>query len=91
MISDSQVSFLVKQDRFFLLLNKQIDITQEKIRIEKDLQHQQGFLNSVMVKLNNEKFTANAKAEVLEKERQKKADAESKIKSLEVQLSKLNI
>ncbi len=84
------VSFLVKQDRFFLLLNKQIDVAQEKSRLEKDLQHQQGFLNSVMVKLNNEKFTANAKAEVLEKEKQKQADAESKIKSLEEQLSKLN-
>ncbi len=87
---ESSVSFLVKQDRFFLLLNKKIDIEQEKIRLEKDLQHQQGFLNSVMVKLSNEKFVANAKAEVLEKENQKKADAESKIKSLHEQLSKLN-
>ncbi len=87
---ESSVSFLVKQDRFFLLLNKTIDVAQEKIRLEKDLQHQQGFLNSVMVKLSNEKFVANAKAEVLEKENQKKADAESKIKSLEEQLSKLN-
>ena len=87
---ESSVSFLVKQDRFFLVLNKKIDVAQEKIRLEKDLQHQQGFLNSVMAKLSNSKFVANAKAEVLEKENQKKADAESKIKSLEEQLSKLN-
>ena len=87
---ESSVSFLVKQDRFFLLLNKKINVPQEKIRLEKDLQHQQGFLNSVMAKLSNEKFVANAKAEVLEKENQKRADAESKIKSLEEQLSKLN-
>ncbi|GDX53152.1 valine--tRNA ligase [Bacteroidota bacterium] len=87
---ESSVSFLVKQDRFFLLLNKKIDVAQEKIRLEKDLHHQQGFLNSVMVKLSNEKFVANAKAEVLEKENQKKADAESKINSLNEQLSKLN-
>jgi len=87
---ESSVSFLVKQDRFFLMLNKKIDVDQEKSRLEKDLQHQQGFLNSVMVKLSNAKFVTNAKAEVLEKENQKKADAESKIKSLEEQLSKLN-
>ena len=33
-------------------------------------------------KLSNEKFVANAKPEVIEKERQKKADAEEKIKKL---------
>jgi valyl-tRNA synthetase len=41
-----------------------------------------GFLKSVDAKLSNEKFVANAKPEVIEKERQKKADAEEKIKKL---------
>jgi valyl-tRNA synthetase len=48
-----------------------------------------GFLQSVDVKLSNERFVANAKPDVLERERQKKADAESKIKTLEEALSAL--
>ena len=88
-VADSS-SFLVKKDKFFLVLNKKIDAGQERIRLEKDLEHQRGFLKSVMAKLSNEKFISNAKAEVLEKENQKRSDAESKIRSLEEQLSKLN-
>ena len=39
----------------------------------------QGFLKSVLAKLNNERFVDNAPAKVVEAERKKQADAESKI------------
>jgi len=42
-----------------------------------------------MVKLSNERFVANAKPEVVEVERRKMADAESKIRTIEEQISML--
>ena len=47
------------------------------------------FLSSVMKKLDNERFVQNAPANVLELERKKKSDAESKIKSLEERMKEL--
>ncbi|MFM8741412.1 MAG: hypothetical protein ACKOC0_14590, partial [Cytophagales bacterium] len=55
----------------------------------KELEYQKGFLASVEKKLSNEKFVANAKPEVIEIERKKKADAEAKIKALEETLKNL--
>jgi valyl-tRNA synthetase len=47
------------------------------------LEYTRGFLFQVNQKLGNEKFVANAKPELVEKEQQKKADAEAKIMALE--------
>jgi valyl-tRNA synthetase len=44
----------------------------------------------VNAKLNNEKFVANAKGDVVDKERQKKSDAEEKIESLKQQIQNLS-
>ena len=55
----------------------------------KELEYTKGFLATVDKKLSNEKFVANAKPEVLEKERQKQADALSKIRSIEEMLGSL--
>ena len=52
---------------------------EERATQEKELAYLQGFLVSVDAKLQNERFVANAKPELIEKERQKKADAEAKI------------
>lgn len=82
-------SFLLKQNQYFIQSNIVVDVVSEKMRLQKDLEYQQGFLQSVMKKLGNEKFVANAKGDVIEKEKQKAADAESKIKTLTDQLQKL--
>ncbi|MFY8186138.1 MAG: hypothetical protein ACOVLD_08785, partial [Bacteroidia bacterium] len=66
-----------------------INAEEEKERITKELEYNQGFLKSVKAKLANEKFVANAKPELVELERKKMADAESKIKTLNEQLSAL--
>ena len=50
---------------------------------KKELEYNLGFKKSVEAKLANERFVANAKPEILEKEKQKLADAEAKIKALE--------
>jgi valyl-tRNA synthetase len=63
--------------------NKQVDTSSQKEQLLKDLEYHKGFLASVDKKLSNERFVQNAKADVVEIERKKKADAEQKIKSIE--------
>lgn len=82
-------SFLVGTQEFFIPMEGKIDVAKEKEEILKDLEYQKGFLASVMKKLSNEKFVSGAKPEVVELERRKQADAESKIKSLEERLATL--
>lgn len=67
-----------------------IDVEVEKEKISKEIEYNRGFLKSVMTKLSNEKFVANAKPEILAAEQKKKSDAEVKIKMLEDQLHGLN-
>lgn len=56
-----------------------------------EITYLEGFLNSVMKKLGNDKFVANAKPEVVENERKKQADAESKLKTLRENLAQLKL
>jgi valyl-tRNA synthetase len=69
---------------FYLTLGQQqVDKTQEKVRLEKELAYTQGFLASVLKKLNNDRFVRNAPAPVIATERKKQADAEARLKLLE--------
>lgn len=54
--------------------------------IEKELKRLKGFLFGIEKKLSNANFVANAKPEVVDRERQKKADTEQKIAALESEL-----
>ena len=83
------MSFLVGTTEFAVPMGNNIDIEAELAKLEADLVYQQGFLNSVMKKLGNEKFVANAKADVVDAERKKQADAESKIKTIEETIQSL--
>jgi valyl-tRNA synthetase len=67
--------------------NQKIDKELKRLELIKDLEHLKGFLSSVEKKLSNKRFVQNAKAEVIELERKKKADAETKIKIIEESLS----
>lgn len=66
-------------------LEKEINKEEEISKIDQELKHLTGFLTGVMKKLGNEKFMANAKPDVIEREQKKKEDAETKIKNLEQQ------
>ncbi|MDO7847759.1 valine--tRNA ligase [Hymenobacter sp. M29] len=85
----ASVSFVLGGSEFFIPLEGHIDMAAERARLEKELEYAQGFRDSVQKKLGNEKFAQNAKPEVLEKERQKLADAEAKIAALEQALKGL--
>lgn len=73
------VAIPVNTDELFVHYKLNINIDEEREKLEKDLTYLIGFLKSVEAKLANEKFVNNAKPELVEKERQKKADAEAKI------------
>ncbi|HOP14771.1 MAG TPA: hypothetical protein PLH09_12420, partial [Lentimicrobium sp.] len=54
-----------------------------------ELDYMQGFLDSVMKKLGNERFVSNAKPEIVDNEKRKQADAETKIQLLKARLGEL--
>ena len=85
----NSTAFLVGMLECFIPFNDAIDINAERERLEKELEYARGFLNSVLVKLENKKFMSNAKAEIVASETKKKNDAELKIKSIEAALSSL--
>ncbi len=76
------VSFRVGTIEFAIPLNEKLDVEAELQKMEAELVYQEGFLNSVVKKLSNERFVQNAKPEIVENERKKQADAESKIATL---------
>ena len=64
-------------------------LREELAKLEADLKYQEGFLQSVLKKLSNEKFVSKAPANVIDMERKKQADAESKIASLKESIAAL--
>lgn len=87
--SAGSVTFMVGTTEFAIPLGNNIDVEAELKKQEEELVYLQGFLNSVQKKLSNEKFVANAKPEIVENERKKLADAESKIKTIEESIKTL--
>ncbi|MDR1557278.1 MAG: valine--tRNA ligase [Tannerellaceae bacterium] len=79
----SKISFLVGTTEYTLPLVCRINVEEERTRLKEELVYQQGFLDLVRKKLGNAGFTDKAPGKVVEAERRKQADAESKIKSLE--------
>jgi valyl-tRNA synthetase len=88
--SGNVVSFLVKQSEYFVPMTAAIDVDAEKERLSKELYYNQGFLDAVLKKLENERFVQNAKPEILAIENKKQADAEAKIKAIREQLAALS-
>ena len=82
-MTNNKSTFLVGTVEFASPLDKFINVDEELKKLEADLAHQQGFLRGVMAKLGNERFVQNAKPEIVELERKKKADAETRITALE--------
>lgn len=84
------VSFLVGTTEYAVPLGNRINVEEELAKLRDELKYQQGFLASVMKKLGNENFVSKAPAKVIEMERKKQADAESKIKSIEESIKNLS-
>jgi valyl-tRNA synthetase len=82
-------TFMVGNDEFFIQLNETIDVEAERERLNAELVYLQGFLKSVDAKLSNERFVQNAKPEIIQNERNKKADSEAKMQIIKNSLASL--
>ena len=71
-------------------VSQYIDVEAEKDRVTSEIQKLTKYVGSLSGKLKNEKFVANAPAEVVQAERDKLADAEKQLASLSEALEKLN-
>ncbi|MGL4993001.1 MAG: valine--tRNA ligase [Bacteroidales bacterium] len=83
------VSFLVGTTEYAVPLGSMLNVEEELNKLEGELKYYQGFLKSVTAKLSNEKFVGGAPAAVVEAERKKQSDAESKINSLQESIASL--
>jgi valyl-tRNA synthetase len=81
--------FVIGSTEYFIESPETIDVEAEKENLEKELEYTKGFLNSVLKKLQNERFVQNAPEKVIAMEKKKKEDAEAKIKTLEDSIAKL--
>ena len=87
---EGAISFLVGTTECFVPMSKNIDKEAELAKLQGELKYTEGFLNSVLKKLSNEKFVNGAPAKVVEVERKKQADAESKIAAIKAQIAALS-
>lgn len=81
--------FMVGTTEYSVPLADKMDVEAELQKLKAELEYTEGFLLSVSKKLGNERFLQNAKAEIVENERKKKADAESKIAALKENIAAL--
>jgi valyl-tRNA synthetase len=86
---EGTISFIVKNVEYFVPIGGLVDADEELQKMEEELKYTRGFLGSVEKKMSNERFVQNAPAAVVEKEKQKMADARGKIAVLEAQIRKL--
>jgi len=86
---ENSFSFIVKGNEFFIPFGDTIDVEAEKAKLKEELKYTQGFLNTVMKKLSNERFVAGAPEQVVSNEKAKQQDAEQKIAILEEKLKGL--
>ena len=82
------ISVVVEKVKLFIQTDATTDEGGQQEQLFKDLEYLKGFLVSVEKKLSNDRFVQNAKPEVVEAERKKKADAEEKIRAIEDSLKK---
>ena len=87
--SDGTSTFLIGTTEYAVQLGNLIDTEAELAKMEAELKYLQGFLVGVQKKLSNERFVANAPAQVVELERKKQSDAETKIAALTENIAKL--
>ncbi len=82
-------AFLVGTQEFAVPLGNLIDVDEEIRKAQAELERLEGFLKGVNKKLGNERFVAGAPAAVVELERKKQHDAETKIATLRETLAAL--
>jgi len=86
---EGALSFRVKSNEYFIPMSSDINVEEEKAKLQEELKYIEGFLKSVQGKLSNERFVNNAPEQVIKIERQKEADALAKIETIKASLNSL--
>jgi len=86
---ENGVAFLSSDEKYFLELSIEIDVEAERDKLQKELEYQEGFVQSVSKKLSNERFVNNAPEAVVNNERKKLADGQDRIRILKESLANL--
>lgn len=73
----------------FVNVGDLIDTEKEAKRIEKEIEETEKYIKQLKGKLDNKQFVQNAPAQIVEKEKQKLSESESKIKNLQEKLKSL--
>ncbi len=83
------IGFLSGTEKYFLDMDLEINVEEEREKIQSEIKRTKGFLMGIEKKLSNERFVANAPEAVVAKERKKLEDGRKKIQILEENLASL--
>jgi valyl-tRNA synthetase len=83
------VSFIENNVEYCIPLTEMVNVEEELKKLKEELKYTEGFLQSVLNKLKNEKFVSGAPEQVVANERKKQTDAETKIAMLKEQIENL--
>jgi len=87
--SGVSASFIAGAVEYSVPLAGNVNVEEERAKLNADLKRYQGFLAGVEKKLSNERFVANAPEQVVALERKKQSDAKEKIAAIEAALKAL--
>jgi len=86
---EGALTFRVKSNEYFIPISGVINVEEEIVKLTEELKYTEGFLKSVQGKLKNERFVNSAPEKVVAIEKQKEADALSKIETIKTSLASL--
>ncbi len=86
---EGALSYRVKSNEYFIPMEAEINVEEEKAKLLEELKYTEGFLQSVQKKLSNERFVSSAPEQVIANERNKEADALAKIEMIKASLKSL--
>ncbi len=86
---EGALSYRVKSNEYFIPMEAEINVEEEKSKLLEELNYTEGFLQSVQNKLGNERFVSSAPEQVITNERNKEADALAKIEMIKASLKSL--
>ncbi|MDP3944364.1 MAG: valine--tRNA ligase [Lutibacter sp.] len=86
---EGALSYRVKSNEYFIPMEADINVEEEKVKLLEELKYTEGFLQSVQKKLSNERFVSSAPEQVIANERNKEADALAKIETIKANLASL--
>ena len=83
------VTFLIGTQKYSVPVGQFMNADAEKEKMEAEIARLEGFMKGIEKKLSNEKFVNNAPQQVVDLEKKKLADAQTKIASLKEAIQKL--